>query len=185
MVAEGFAHLGDREVHQGHIWHVVVASYRSPDGTEFTRDLVRSPGAVAVVPLLFDAEGTASVVLVEQYRPALDQLVIEIPAGMRDVVDEAPETTAHRELGEEAGLAAGRLEHLIEVFPSPGMTDSVTSIYLATECTAVPQDLQGPEEEHLRLLHLPFAEAIEMIAQGHIRDAKTVIGLTVAHRRLE
>jgi len=180
-----FGHLGEREVHEGHIWRVVVASFTSPDGELFERDIVRSPGAVAVVPLLFDPEGNASVVLVEQYRPALDTTVIEVPAGMRDVDGEPPETTARRELIEEAGLAAGRIDHLVDMYPSPGMTDSITSIFLATDCEPVDQDLQGPEEDHLVVIHLPLSEALAMIDQGRILDAKTIVGLTAAQRTLQ
>src|SRR4029077_20884458 len=113
-VTDGFSHLGDRLVHQGHVWHVAVGTVRAPDGREFERDIVRSPGAVAAVPLLFDAEGNASVVLVRQYRAPYDDYVVEIPAGMRDVDDEPTEVTAYRELIEEVGLRAGRLEPLIQ-----------------------------------------------------------------------
>ena len=87
-VTSGFRHLGDRQVHEGHIWRVVVADFESPDGRRFQRDIVRSPGAVAAVPLVFDAEGNPSVVLVRQYRPAYDRELLEIPAGMRDVAGE-------------------------------------------------------------------------------------------------
>ena len=80
-----FRHLGDREVHQGYHWRVVVADFEDPDGQSFQRDVVRSLGAVAAVPLLFDAEGNPSVVLVEQWRPTYDRAILEIPAGMRDV----------------------------------------------------------------------------------------------------
>ena len=86
---------------------------------------MRSPGAVGVVPILFDAEGKPSVVLVRQYRAALDAELLEIPAGMRDVEGEPPEITARRELAEEVGLAAGRLELLTVFHNSAGMTDAV------------------------------------------------------------
>ncbi len=179
-----FRHVDDREVHQGHVWRVVVGTFTSPDGTVFERDIVRSPGAVAVLPVLFDAEGSASVVLIEQYRPPYDTTVLEIPAGMRDVADEPVEATARRELAEEAGLAAGRVDHLLDLYPSPGMTDSVTTIFLATECTRVDQDLQGPEEEHLSVLNIPWEDALTMIDDGRIRDAKTVAALLAVDRRL-
>jgi ADP-ribose pyrophosphatase len=182
--ADGFRRVGEREVHQGHVWRVVVADFTGPDGERFARDIVRSPGAVAVVPLVFDAEGNPSVVIVEQYRPPYERQILEIPAGMRDVPDEPPEETARRELIEEAGLSPGRLDLLIESFPSPGMTDSVTSIYLATACEAAPRALHGPEEQHSRLLHLPLEDAVAMIEDGRIRDAKTVIGLLLTDRRL-
>lgn len=181
-VGDGFAHLGDRRVHEGHVWTVAVGSFRSPDGTEFERDVVRSPGAVAVVPLVFDAEGNPSVVLVEQYRPARDTAVLEIPAGMRDIADEPLEETARRELIEEVGLEPGRLVHLVDVLPSPGMTDSVTTVFLATDCTPVDRDLQGPEEEHSRVVHLPLVDAVRRVTSGGPHDAKTVIGLLLAER---
>jgi ADP-ribose pyrophosphatase len=179
-----FRHLDDRQVHQGHVWRVVVADFEGPDGTRFQRDIVRSPGAVAVVPLVFDAEGNPSVVLVEQYRPPYARAIVEIPAGMRDVDGEPTAETARRELAEEAGLAAERLDLLIELYPSPGMTDSVTTVYLATGCRPVARRLHGPEEEHSRLLHIPLADAVAMIEQGEIADAKSVAGLLLTERRL-
>ena len=87
----GFRHLGDRLVHQGYIWHVAVAEFESPEGEAFTRDIVRSPGAVAAVPLRFDTDGAPRVVLVSQYRPPLDDYVIEVPAGMMVPAPRDPE----------------------------------------------------------------------------------------------
>ncbi len=180
----GFRHVGDRLVHQGHIWHVVVGTYASPSGEMFTRDIVRSPGAVAAVPLLFDAEGTPSVVLVRQYRPAYDDHVIEIPAGMRDVEGEPIADTIARELVEEVGLRAGKLEPLLELYPSAGMTDSVLHLYLATRLVATARDTHGPEEEDMEVIHLPLADAVEMVLRGEIHDAKTIVGLLLVERRL-
>jgi ADP-ribose pyrophosphatase len=180
----GFRHLGDSLVHQGYIWHVAVASFEAPDGTRFERDVVRSPGAVAAVPLMFDAEGNAPVVMGRQYRGAYDAYVLEIPAGMRDVADEPTEVTAYRELVEEVGLSAGRLEPLTEFYPSAGMTDSVLHLFVATDLSVVPQELHGPEEQHLEVVHVPFGEAIEMIDRGEIRDAKSIIGLLLVERKL-
>ena len=110
--------------------------------------------------------------------------MLEIPAGMRDIAGEDTEAVARRELVEEAGLQADRVELLTEILPSPGMTDSVTTLYLATGCTAVPHDRQGPEEEHMQLLHLPLADAIEMVDRGEIADAKSVVALLLTERRL-
>ena len=179
-----FRHVGDREVHRGNIWRVVVADYEGPDGERFQRDVVRSPGAVAALPLLFDAEGNPSVVLVEQYRPPHDRTLLEIPAGMRDVLDEPPEAAARRELVEEVGLSCARLEPLVEMYPSPGMTDSTTTIYLATQCTPVPRDLHGPEEHYSRVVHLPLVDAVAMTADGRIADAKSVIAILMTELRL-
>jgi ADP-ribose pyrophosphatase len=182
--AGAFRPVGESVVHEGHVWRVVVADFESPDGERFRRDIVRSPGAVGVVPVLFDAEGNPSVALVSQYRPAHGTEVVEIPAGMRDVDGEAPAAVAERELREEAGLAAGHLELLTELLPSPGMTDAVTTIYLATGCTPVTVDRHGPEEEHMTLVHLPLDAAVTSIERGELTDAKTVVGLLLAERRL-
>jgi nudix-type nucleoside diphosphatase (YffH/AdpP family) len=180
----GFRRVGETQVHQGHVWRVVVADFEGPDGQPFERDIVRSPGAVGVVPLVFDAEGNPSVVLVRQYRPSYERELVEIPAGMRDVDGEPPEETARRELAEEAGLDAGGVELLVELYPSPGLTDSVTTIFLATDCTPTERSLHGPEEEHSELLHVPLEAAVEMIGTGAISDAKTVAGLLLTERRL-
>lgn len=180
----GFRHLGDREAHAGFAWNVVVAEYEAPDGGRFSRDIVRSPGAVGVVPLVFDAEGLASVVLVSQYRPPYECDVIEIPAGMRDVPGEPTEVTAQRELIEEVGLAPGTLTHLIDMYPSPGMTDSVCTIYMATDCTPAEIDRRGPEEQAMEIVHVPLDDALAMIDRGEIVDAKTVCGLFATARCL-
>ncbi len=179
-----FRRISERTLHEGYVWNLALVEFTAPDGTTFTRDIVRSPGAVGVLPLVFDAEGNASVVLVSQYRPPYERSVIEIPAGMRDIEGEDTEEVARRELIEEAGLRADRLELLTEILPSPGMTDSVTTIYLATGCTPVPHDRQGPEEEHMELLHLPLDEAIAMVDRGDIADAKSVVALLLTERRL-
>ena len=136
------------------------------------------------MPLVFDAEGNPSVVLVEQYRPAFDRMILEIPAGMRDVEGEPTEETARRELAEEAGLVPERLDLLIELVSSPGMTDGVTTVYLATGCTPVARQLHGPEEEHSRLLHVPLADAVAMVEGGELADAKSVAGVLLTERRL-
>lgn len=180
----GFRHSGDRLVHQGYIWHVAVADFVSPDGHAFTRDVVRSPGAVGVVPVVFDAEGNPSVVLLRQYRPAHDEVLLEIPAGMRDVPGEPPDVTARRELVEEVGLSAGELDHLSRLYPSPGMTDAVLEVYLATDLVAVERSTHGPEEDHSEVVHLPLDDALSLVESGAIVDAKTIIGLLLTDRRL-
>lgn len=184
MSGSGFRRLSESTIHEGYVWNLAVAEFAAPDGRTFTRDIVRSPGAVGVVPVIGDAAGEASVVLVEQYRPALERSIIEIPAGMRDIPGEDAADVARRELAEEAGLTARTLDLLTEILPSPGMTDSVTTLYLATGCTPVPHDRQGPEEEHMELIRLPLTDAVAMVERGEITDAKSVVGLLLAQRRL-
>ena len=178
-----FRHLGDRLVHQGYIWHVAVSTFEAPDGELFERDIIRSPGAVGVVPLLIDAD-VPTVVFVKQYRGPLDRYLLEIPAGMRDVPEEPPEITAERELIEEAGFSAGRLEYLTHYYSSAGMTDSDLHLYLATELSPVARDVHGPEESHMDVVRLPLSEAVDMVVRGEINDAKTVIGLLLVDRRI-
>lgn len=180
----GFRHVGDHLVHRGYIWNVVQASFVGPDGEHFQRDIVRSPGAVGVVPVRFDAEGNPFVVLVRQYRAAFDDHVIEIPAGMRDIEGEDPEVTANRELAEEVGLVADELTLLTRFMPSAGMTDSVLHLYLGTGLREVARQTHGPEEDAMEILVVPLAEAVEQVLAGEIRDAKTVIGMLMVERRL-
>jgi ADP-ribose pyrophosphatase len=180
----GFRHVSDRLAHQGYIWNVSVGTFEGPHGETFERDIVRSPGAVAALPLIFDDEGNPSVVLVRQYRGSFDDYVIEIPAGMRDVPGEPIEVTAARELVEEVGLRAGRLEHLLDFYPSAGLTDSVLYLFLATELTVVERSTHGPEEDDMQVLHLPLPDALDMVFRQEIHDAKTIIGLLLVERRI-
>ena len=184
MTEPGFRRIDEREIYRGQIWRVAVAEFESPEGDRFERDIVRSRGAVAAVPLVFDAEGNPSVVLVAQYRPAYEREIIEIPAGMRDVDGEPPEDTARRELAEEVGLNPGRLDQLTELLPQPGTSDSTTIVFLATDCSPTAMQPHGPEEEHARVLHVPLTDAVAMVETGEIADAKSIAGLLLTERRL-
>jgi 8-oxo-dGTP pyrophosphatase MutT (NUDIX family) len=176
----GFRHLDDTVLHAGHVISLSRSRFAAPDGTEFEREVVRHPGAVSVVPLLDDA----TVVLVRQYRAAIDAEVLEIPAGKRDVAGEAPERTAQRELVEEVGYSAGRLELLARFHNSLGFSDELSFVYLGRDLQAAPMDRQGIEESFMEVVLVPLADAPAMIADGRITDAKTVIGLTLALERL-
>jgi ADP-ribose pyrophosphatase len=174
-----FRHLGEREIWRGHVVTVVEAEFESPDGERFEREVVRHPGAVSVVAV---EDGAA--VLVRQFRAPLNALLLEIPAGKRDVDDEAPEVTAHRELAEEVGLRAGRMDLLAEFYNTPGFCDEHAHVYLATELSAVDGSAQGPEERHLTVERLALADVPARIAAGDVQDAKTIIGLLLARERL-
>ena len=180
----GFRRVSEALVHQGYIWRVAAAEFEAPDGERFRRDIVRSPGAVGVVPLSVDAHGLPAVILVRQYRPAYDEAVVEIPAGMRDVPGEPPDETARRELIEEIGQTPGALVHLVDLYPSPALTDSVTTVYLATDLRPAQRHAHGPEERHMEVLHVSLAEAVDWVLSGRIRDAKTVAGLLLTDRMM-
>jgi 8-oxo-dGTP pyrophosphatase MutT (NUDIX family) len=149
-----------------------------PGGQRLEREVVHHPGAVAALPLHDDG----SVTLVRQYRAALDGPVWEIPAGLRDVDGESVEATAARELVEEAGLAAERLRPLARFHNSPGFSDEVVVVFLATGLTEVPDDRQGLEEQHMTVARMPLTEALAMVDDGRITDAKTVISLLALAR---
>lgn len=173
-----FRVVGERPVWEGRRIRAAVREIAGPGDQRLERELVHHPGAVGVVPLHADN----SVTLVRQYRPALDAEVWEIPAGLRDVEGEPTEVTAGRELIEEAGLRAGRLRRLITFHNSPGFSDEAVTIYLATELSAAAHDRQGVEEQHMKVARFPLPEALAMVRDGRITDAKTVIGLLVTAR---
>jgi 8-oxo-dGTP pyrophosphatase MutT (NUDIX family) len=175
----GFRHVEDRLIHQGKVVAFYEGTFQAPDGHHFVRDVVRHPGAVSVVPVDGD-----EVVLVRQYRAPIDALMLEIPAGKRDVDGEDPALTAHRELAEEIGMAAGGLELLVTMHHSPGFCDELQLIYLATDLTSVDQALDGIEEQHLTIERLVFDEAVAACYDGTITDAKSIVGILAAARRL-
>jgi len=177
-----FRHLGEDEVcFEGWRISVVRAAFESPDGERFTRDVVRHPGAVCVVPVT-DA-GTA--LLVRQFRGPLDRALLEIPAGTRDVDGEPPETTAGRELEEEVGVRAGRLELLARLHNSPGFCDEETLVYLATALAPGTPRRQGPEERAIEVVELALEDLDAAVAAGELTDAQTVAGLLLARRALD
>jgi ADP-ribose pyrophosphatase len=176
----GFSHEGDDEVFKGRIITVTQGRFRAPDGSRFTRDIVRHPGAVAVVALL----GEDRFVLVRQYRAPIDAEVLEVPAGIKDVDGEAPIDTAQRELIEETGYRAGRLEPLTRVVNAAGFSDEEIEIFLATDLVEEATAFHGIEEQHMTVEHVTFESALAMIDKGELCDAKSVVGILLALRRL-
>lgn len=175
-----FTKTSEDLIHQGFVIGVYNVRFEGPGGVEMDRDVVRHPGAVSVVPVLPDN----TVVLVRQFRAALETELLEIPAGKRDVAGEAPELTAHRELAEEVGYVAGTLTKLLELTHSPGFCDEINHIYLATDLTETERSVDGPEEEAMTIEHVALADVFELIGNGTITDAKSVAGLTMAYHRL-
>ncbi|MGF1599296.1 MAG: NUDIX domain-containing protein [Acidimicrobiales bacterium] len=174
-----FRPLSEELIHQGAVVSFRRLEVEGPGGARFHRDVVRHPGAVAVV-----AVDGAEVFLVRQYRASLDTNLWEIPAGKRDVDGEPPEITARRELEEEVGIAAGTIEPLLVIHHSPGFCDELGFIFLATDLTDVPQRLEGPEEQVMLVARVPLTEAVDMALDGRMTDAKSVAGLLAAARRL-
>ena len=162
------------------MFRVVRSTFRGPDGGEFERHIVHHPGAVAVVPLHDD--GTVS--LVRQYRVALEDDLLELPAGTRDV-DGEDERRHRRARAGRGGRPGGRrrIEHLVTFYNAPGISDETITLFLARHLTEVDHDRQSEEEHAMTVERIPLDDALEMIDDGRITDAKTIIGLTLTARR--
>lgn len=176
-----FRKLSERTVFSGSLVSVAIGTFEGPGGDTFERDVVHHPGAVDVVPLLDDGR---TVVMVRQYRAAVDKDLLEIPAGKRDVQDEPPEITAARELEEEIGMRAGRIDLLARFLNSPGFCDEESYVFLARDLTPSANSLQGIEEQHMTVEHISLDDVPALIATGELVDAKTIIGLCLAREAL-
>ncbi len=177
--APGFRKLDEEVVHRGYAFRAAVARYEAPDGSTFSRDIIRHVGAVAVLPLHDD--GTVTVV--RQYRAPIEDRLLEIPAGLRDVSDEPLEETARRELAEEVGLVADHVEPLTSFHNAAGFSDEVVHVFLGTGLHPVAADVQGPEEEDMVVERHPLADLVAMVHDGTITDAKTIIGVLLVASR--
>jgi ADP-ribose pyrophosphatase len=171
-----FRKIGEEELFRGSLVRVATATFQDPEGNRFQRDVVHHPGAVVVVPLT----ESGTVIMVRQFRAAIEQELLELPAGKRDVDGEDTKATAARELAEEVGKRAGTLELLARFYNSPGFTDELSWLYLATNLQEVPHDRQGFEEQQMSIEEIPLESAPELIRSGEIVDAKSIIGLSLA-----
>ena len=178
------AGLHERIISEEQAWHGKFLDVRSaqvelPNGRVTGRDLVRHPGAAAVVALT----ETGKIVLVRQYRTAIDRVTVEIPAGKLDP-GEDPLDCAKRELHEETGFRAGRIRFLTSIVTSCGFCDEIIRIYLATK---LEFDAPNPDDDEFVNVDLvPLHELIDAVLDGKIEDAKTVVGAlacdSIAHR---
>jgi len=178
--AEGFRHLTDETVFTGWRISVTKSTFRAPDRTEFTRDIVRHPGAVAVVPVTEDRR----VLLVRQYRGPVDRELLEIPAGTLDVEGESPEETAIRELEEEVGVHAEHMKLLAKIQNTPGFCDEETYVFLATGLQRSETHREGVEEQFMEVVEIALDDVGAMIGSGELTDAQTVAGLLLARDEL-
>ena len=168
--------LGSEEIYRGRIFEVALDTVREHDKT-YTREIVRHGGGAGVVAVFADQ----TVALVRQYRHPTVRYVLELPAGKLEA-GERPENCAARELEEELGVVAGRMEQLSEFFTTPGFCSEKLWVFLATDLTASVQNLE--DDEIVEIVRLPFTRALEMISSREIEDAKTIIGLLLAASRL-
>lgn len=178
MAEKKFTIESSEVVHVGAVVRTEIAKMRTPEGDLIDRQVVRHPGAVAVVAVHQD-----QVVLVEQYRAAIDDNLIEIPAGKLDIAGEATEAAAARELVEEVGLKPNSPMIELGMFVvAAGFSDEVITIYFTNDCTNVGRQVDGIEEAHSEILWIPLAEVDEWL-DSRLTDAKSLIGLFWAKSR--
>jgi ADP-ribose pyrophosphatase len=168
---------GVRSIYQGRVVNLTIEDVDLPNGTRASLEIAHHPGGAAIVAI----DGEQRVCLLHQFRHAAGGWITELPAGKLDN-REPPEECAVRELAEEAGVRAARLEKLGDFHSSPGILTEVIHVFLARDL--VPVGAQPEEHEVLEVRWIPFAEALEMAASGRIRDGKTLIGLYWASARL-
>ena len=167
--------MDSRRVYSGRIVSLDIDTVRLPDGTIGTFEMLRHPGAAAVVPFLDDPlDADPRVVLLRQYRHATGDYFWEIPAGRRDP-GEAPQDAARRELEEETGYRCGTLVRLTEAWTTPGFTDEVIHLYLASDLTPGTAALEA--DEFVELHELRWSEVLTMIRDETLTDAKSLIAL--------
>ena len=168
--------LKTEEIYRGRIFEVSLATVRE-EGKTYTREIISHPGSAVIVPVFADE----TVALVRQYRHPARKYLLEIPAGSL-APGEDPQAGAERELEEEIGVRATRVEKLTEFYVSPGFLGEKMHVYLATDFTESRQNLE--DDELLRVERIPLRACAELIKNGAIEDAKTMIGLTFAAARL-
>ena len=168
--------LDSKEIFSGRVFNVTVDTVREGDKT-YVREIVHHPGSAVILPAFDDG----TIALVRQYRHPAVRYLLELPAGTLND-KERPEEGAARELEEELGLVAGRMEKLSEFFVSPGFCEEKMWLYLATDLTETAQRLE--DDELLEVVRLPIDRALQMITDGEIEDAKTIIGIMLAAPRV-
>ena len=168
--------LDSETVFRGRIFYVTVDTVQEGEVT-YKREVVHHRGSAVILPVFSDY----TVALVKQYRHPAVRYLLEAPAGTLEE-GEIPEDGAARELEEELGVVAGKLEKLTEFFVSPGFCEEKMWLFLATELSETRQRLE--DDEILEIVRVPFSEALEMITDGEIQDAKTIIGLMLAAPRV-
>jgi ADP-ribose pyrophosphatase len=176
-VSDSVGKVSSKRAYTGRIISLDVDEVRFPDGSTGSMEMVRHPGASAVLPMLRPDDADPEVLLIRQYRYAADGYLYEVPAGRLDA-GESPEECARRELREETGYGAERVEQLFTMFTTPGFTDEKIHLFLATGLTAGESAREA--DEFMELVPTRLSRALSMVEQGEIQDAKTALALLYA-----
>lgn len=164
-----------QRVYTGRVINLDIDTVRFPDGSTGELEIIRHPGASAIVPILGDpSTPDPEIVLIRQYRYAADGYVYEVPAGRLNA-RESPHDCAARELTEETGYRAGRLEYLYTMFTTPGFTDERIHVFRATELQAGATAHEP--DEFMSIERMPLSRALSLIQMGEISDAKTALAI--------
>jgi ADP-ribose pyrophosphatase len=174
-VTNSSAKLGSRRVYDGRIFNVDIDTVRFPDGSTGELEMVRHSGASAVVPFLGDPAGEdPQILLLRQYRYAAEGYLYEVPAGRLDE-GESPEECARRELVEETGCTAARVEPLTTIYTTPGFTDERIHLFLAEGLEPGAEHREA--DEFMELHTLRWSDVMRQVERGEISDGKTLVSL--------
>ncbi len=170
--------VSTRRVYTGRVLNLDVDTVRFPNGSTGELEMIRHPGASAVVPFLTDPAGDdPQILLIRQYRYAAERYLYEVPAGRLDA-NEAPEHCARRELREETGCEAERVEHMFTMYTTPGFTDERIHVFMAVGLTR--GEVAREPDEFIEVETLPLSRALGMVERGEIQDGKTSLALLYA-----
>ena len=168
-------------VYDGRIVRLSVDRVRFPDGSEGRLEMIRHVGASAVLPFLGGlSDPDPQVLLVRQYRYACDGYIYEVPAGLPAGPEESWEDCARRELEEETGMRASQMTLLTHIYTTPGFTDEVIRLFVATGLEPGERSLDS--DEFLEVMRVPFSEVLEMVRDGRIVDAKSIATILYVDR---
>jgi len=172
------ATIASHRIYSGRTVALDVDQVRYPDGSTGELEMVRHPGASAIIPFLSDPAGDdPQIILIRQYRYAADGYLYEVPAGKLEPGEE-PRACAVRELREETGCSAEHMEHLYTMYTTPGFTDERIHIFLASGITR--GDAHREADEFAEVETMTLSQALRMIQQGEIQDAKTALAILYA-----
>lgn len=174
--------MSSQRLYQGKVIDLALDHVLLPNGNETDLEIIRHRGAAVALPIIGDGE-RAEALLVRQYRYAADGWLLEVPGGKLDG-DESPEDCARRELIEEIGYQAGRLQPMGDILTTPGFTDERIWLFLATDLEPAPGGAALEDNEVLELERIPLSRAITMAEDGEITDSKTAVSLLRARSLL-
>lgn len=162
--------MGGNTVFEGRAFRVISGEIVLPNGRRAYREFVVHPGAVVIIPFLDDE----TLVLIRQYRPAIDEWIYEFPAGTLEE-GEHPRDTAFRELEEETGYRPGRLKEIGMFFTSPGISTEKMHVFVAGDLK--PGDRRPEDDELIQVMKVDFNKLLAMVGSGEIKDGKTIAAL--------